>query len=244
MMKHLICLLLVCLGFPMSVFSQDDSDDGMIQTTTEKKEKKGRGEKYLEDQFYVGLTYDYLISEASNVVQHSLSRGIHAGFQKDLPMNERRNIGLALGVGYSYDLVYSNIFRENTSDSYHIIKNLNDLNINKNYFETHTLEFPIEFRWRTSTAQSHKFWRIYTGMRLGYVFSAKSLYKRDDITIYFNNSDLNKKWHFKVYSAFGYNTWNFFIQYNLSSILKDAKLENNTSLRSSLLQMGLIFYIL
>lgn len=244
MMKQAIYLLLIFIGLPISAFSQDDSDDGMIQTNTEKKEKKGRGLKYLEDQFYVGLTYNYLISDASKVVQHSFSRGIHAGFLKDFPMNERRNVGIGLGIGYSYDLIFSNIFRENTSEQYLIVRNLNDLNISKNYFETHTLEFPLEFRWRTSTAENHKFWRIYTGMKLGYVFGARSLYKRNDLTVYFTNSDLNKNWHFKVYSAFGYNTWNFFIQYNLSSIFKTAKSDKDISLKSSLLQMGLIFYIL
>lgn len=247
-MKRTIYLaFLLCFGFSNFAFSQEDEDDGMIQTNTEQTQgREGFGREYLEDQFYVGLTYDYLISKASSVVQHNFSRGIHMGFLRDIPMNERRNRGLAIGLGYSYDLVYSNIvaFSDDNVIEYNIAKSLSDLNISKNYFETHTLELPIEFRWRTSTPESHKFWRIYSGVKLGYTFGARNLFKRNEITLSFNNSDLKNQWQFKVFTAFGYNTWNFFIQYNLLPILKDAQTKDQTSLNSSLLQMGLMFYIL
>lgn len=244
-MRYIHFLFLLLINVPAFVFSQEDADDGMIQTNTEKKEEReGFGKAYLEDQFYVGLTYDYLISDVSSVVQQNFSRGIHAGFLKDLPMNERRNVGVAIGLGYSYDLIYSNIFRENSTASYAIVSSLNSANISRNYFETHTVEMPIEFRWRTSTAENHKFWRIYSGVKLGYVFSGRNLFKRDDLTVFFKNADLHQKWHFKAYSVFGYNTWNFFIQYNFSPILKNAQTAEGTPLKSSLLQMGLMFYIL
>ncbi|MDO5105091.1 porin family protein [Capnocytophaga sp.] len=247
-MKRINLLILLLAVFPAWLSAQEDADDGMIQTQTEKKDERSRhGRLYLEDQFYVGLTYDYLISDAANVVQHNFSRGLHGGFLRDIPMNERRNMGIAIGLGYSYDLVYSNIvaLSEDNIVSYYVPKNLNDLNISKNYFETHTVELPLEFRWRTSTAQSHKFWRVYGGVKLGYVFSGLSLFKRNEITYSFNNSDVYKQWHFKTYLTFGYNTWNFFIQYNMSPFFKDAQTAaEKHSLKSSLLQMGLMFYIL
>ncbi|MDO4229807.1 MAG: outer membrane beta-barrel protein [Capnocytophaga sp.] len=247
-MKRIIYLVfLCCLGLPNFIFGQEDADDGMIQTNTQTKQsREGFGKEYLEDQFYVGLTYDYLISKASRVVQHNLSRGIHVGFLRDMPMNDRRNKGIAIGLGYSYDLIYSNItaFSNNNVVEYNIATSLSDLNISKNYFQTHTLELPLEFRWRTSTTESHKFWRIYLGVKLGYVFGARNLFKRNEITAFFTNSDLKNQWHFKVFTAFGYNTLNFFVQYNLTPILKNAQTEDQTSLKSSLLQMGLMFYIL
>lgn len=247
-MKRIFYLsVLLYFGVSNLIFSQEDSDDGMIQTKTQKEEeKRGFGKNYLEDQFYIGLTYNYLISDATKVVQHNFSRGIHTGFLRDIPMNQRRNIGMALGLGYSYDLIYSNIISlsKNRIIEYHIANNLNDWNLNKNYFETHTIELPIEFRWRTSTDKSHKFWRVYTGVKLGYVFSARSLTKQNELTAYFSNSDIANQWHLKVFSVFGYNTWNFFVQYNLSPILKNAKTTDNISLKSSLLQLGLNFYIL
>ncbi|MDO5608064.1 MAG: porin family protein [Capnocytophaga sp.] len=239
--------------FPVFLFSvigwvaqAQDDDDGFIRQQKDIIVKDTLDTRYFEDQFYLGVTYNLLTPKADNVAQQNLSRGILFGFQKDIPLNERRNVGLGVGIGYSYDLIYSNMvaLRINGVTNYSIVESLSDEGLSKNYFETQTLEFPIEFRWRTSTAESHKFWRVYTGVRLGYMFNGKNLFKRDDLKISFKNPDLSRKWQFKIYTAFGYNTWNFFVQYTLTPLLKDAVTTDNISLKSNTLQMGLMFYIL
>lgn len=237
--------LFVVVFFSQSSYAQAD-DDGMIERKKEEIKTREYGKKYLEDQFYLGFTYDYFAAKARNVVQHNLSRGIHLGMLRDIPLNERRNMGFAVGLGYSYSLIYSNLvsFSVDNVRTYYIAENLSDLNINKNYLEMHTIEVPLEFRWRTSTAEKHKFARVYSGIRLGYVAGATSLYRHNELTSYFNNPDVEKKWHFKVFTVFGYNTWNFFVQYNLTPIFKGVTTEDGTSLKSSVLQMGLMFYIL
>lgn len=242
-MKKILFFLMVSF----SVYSQEDNDDGMFQNESTKKEESIQyGKKYLEDQIYFGLTYNHLVSKATSVVQHNMSRGIHLGFLRDVPLNERRNMGVAVGLGYAYDLIYSNIivFRENDQLDYRIVKNFDQMGISKNYFTTHTFELPIEFRWRTSTPDKFKFWRVYAGARLGYTFNATSLFKQNEITLYFDNSNLEKQWQFKVFSVFGYNAINFFIQYNLTPIFKNIEASDKTSLKASVLQMGLMFYIL
>ena len=244
MMKKILFVFFIVT---LSAYSQDDGDDGMLNTSDkEKKEITNYGKKYLEDQLYIGLTYNHLLSKPRNVVQHNMSRAVHLGFLRDIPMNEQRNIGLAVGLGYAYDLVYSNIVAssEKGNISYQIISGLNNINISKNYFDAHSIEIPVEFRWRTSTPNKFKFWRIYTGVRIGYVVDAKSLIKQNEITHYFSNSDLENKWQFKVFSAFGYNAINFFVQYSLTPIFKDKKTIDDVPLKSSVLQMGLMFYIL
>lgn len=241
-MKKIIFLLMISF----SVYSQNDSDDGMIQTpVVSQKEKKEYGAKYLEDQIYIGLTYNHLLSKSVDVVQHNMSRALHVGFLRDLPINERRNVGFAVGLGYSYDLIYSNIFAINSkSVDYQLVRSFDEVGISKNYFDMHTIEVPLEFRWRTSTAEKFKFWRIYSGVRFGYTLGATSLHTQNQNTLYFSNPDLKNNWQVKFFSAFGYNAINFFVQYSVSPILKNVKTNDDISLRANILQMGLMFYIL
>ena len=215
-MNKLNIILLLIL--PLFTYAQEDTDDGLIvspQSATSTLTTIDN--RYLEDQFYVGLTYDYLAGKASSVVQHNLSHGIHLGFIRDLPINQKRNLGFGIGIGYAYDVVY---------------------------FKTHAIEIPVEFRFRTSNPTSHKFWRVYAGMRFSYLVGGRSLYTANDIDTSFQNPDIAKKFQLKTFAAFGYNALNFFVQYNLSPLLKDVKTTDGTSLSSNVLQIGLIFYIL
>ncbi|GIM57660.1 porin family protein [Capnocytophaga canimorsus] len=248
-MKQIIKLsffILFLWSLPIVVSAQNDDDDGLVQIAPKEELPQQTNKKYLEDQFYLGLTYDLMAIAPDDVVQHSLSRGILFGFIKDIPLNKSRTIGVAAGLGYSYDLIYSNIVGIRTPEAtqYSIVSSLKEANLSKNYFEYQCIELPIEFRWRTSTKKSHKFWRVYTGMRIGYVVSSENLFKKDDLNISFQNPDLNRKWHFKVFTAFGYNALNFFVQYNFTPLFKGVKTSDNTSLDTNILQMGLMFYIL
>nr|WP_314785368.1 porin family protein [uncultured Capnocytophaga sp.] len=240
-------LLLFTLHFSLFTFAQENNDDGMISTPQTATATDTEADlHYLEDQFYFGLTYDYLAGKANNVVQHNLSRGIHVGFIRDLPMNKARNVGFGVGIGYAYDLVYNNMVANKTVSgvNYEIVERFSDRNITRNFFETHSVEIPVEFRFRTSTPYSHKFWRVYTGARFAYIFSGRSLYTADGVSIAFQNSDIAHTFQVKPFIAFGYNALNFYVQYNLTPLLKDAKTTDGTSLKSNVLQLGLLFYIL
>jgi len=241
-------LNIILLLLPLFTYAQEDSDDGLIASPQSATSTLTTIDNhYLEDQFYVGLTYDYLAGKASSVVQHNLSHGIHLGFIRDLPINQKRNLGFGIGLGYAYDVVYNNMVANRNSSgvvSYEIVEHFRDLNISKNYFKTHAIEMPLEFRFRTSTPTSHKFWRVYAGMRIAYLLGGRSLYTANDIDTSFQNPDIVRKFQLKTFAAFGYNALNFFVQYNLSPLLKDAKTTDGTSLSSNVLQIGLIFYIL
>jgi hypothetical protein len=103
---------------------------------------------------------------------------------------------------------------------------------------------PIEFRWRTSTTDSYKFWRVYTGIKLSYAFSTTSKFVASD-RIKFNNSDI-EKFQYGLYFSFGYNTWNFYGYYQLNKFFKKGVFieESGEMINTNALNFGLMFYIL
>lgn len=196
---------------------------------------------YREDQFYIGLTYNLLQNRPDGLSQNSFSSGLHIGFLRDMPLNKNRNVAIAVGLGYSM-----NDFRQNLKIT-EIDGNFTyqlDNDFDKNKFALHYVDLPIEFRWRTSTIQSHRFWRIYTGVKVSYLFLNKSKFTSSTETFkYFGNDDFNK-FQYGAYISFGYNTWNFHAYYGLNSLLKsEAKLDGK-SIDLNTLNIGLMFYIL
>ena len=197
---------------------------------------------YREDQFYVSVTYNTLINLPKNVSQNSFSPGIHLGFVRDLPLNKRRNIALALGLGYSFNSYNHNI-RISESNPY-IYTIIDNSNYSKNNFSQHFFEIPFEFRWRTSNAESYKFWRIYTGFKLGYLVGSKSVFVDDLESINMKNlADLNRL-QYGITMSIGYNTWNSFIYYGLNPVFNKVSTTDFQSINMSALKIGLIFYIL
>lgn len=201
------------------------------------------GAKYLEDQFYIATAYNFLLDRPTDVVQRSLSYNLQAGFVKDIPINKRRNVALGIGLGYATNSYYTNIeVTENDGLIGYTITDGGDFVRSK--FETHALELPFEFRWRTSTNTEYKFWRIYTGFKLAYVFARSSKLVTENNTNSFTNDDIQDL-QYGVMLNFGFNTWNIHAYYALNSLLEDGvSLENGASLNMGTLRIGLIFYIL
>ncbi len=200
-------------------------------------------EKYLEDQFYLGLGFNFLLNGPETVTQRSLSYNFQLGFIKDIPLNQNRNFGLGLGVGYATNSYYTNIGATQMGDAvaYEI---LNSEEFKRSKLETHAVEFPLELRWRTSTPQTYKFWRIYAGGRVGYVFSGRSRLVTNDEKNGFSNSDIQDIQYGLTFS-FGYNTWNIHAYYALNPLLDSrATLGNGDTIDLSVLRIGVIFYIL
>ena len=229
-MRYLILIIGLCSLTP--IFSQVDS----IPIPPD--------HKYLEDQFYLGITYNALFEEPDGVTQRSLSYGLLGGFIKDLPLNKNRNVGLGIGLGYSLNSYYTNLLATETADGieYSIIGN--QISFKRSKIETHTLEVPIEFRWRSSTAISHKFWRVYGGLKLGYVFSGRSKFVTDDDKIAFSNEDI-REFQYGLIFSFGYNTFNFHAYYSLQDLFDDGtQTVDGDRLGMVPLHVGIIFYIL
>ncbi|WP_417363730.1 porin family protein [Galbibacter sp.] len=200
--------------------------------------------KYFEDQFYFGVNYNVLVGAPKGISQNSFSSGIMGGFIKDFPLNKRRNVGFGLGVGLSINTIYSDLMatkNDNGTISYQEVPE--DVDYNRNKLTMHFVEFPLEFRWRSSRAEDYRFWRIYSGIRLQYLFSGGSKFVTDTKRISFSNSDI-RDFQYGIYLSFGYNTWNFYAQYNLTNIFEDERyLMDGEPLDINLIKAGLIFYI-
>jgi hypothetical protein len=199
--------------------------------------------RYLEDQFYIGLGYNVLFNRPENTVQRNLSYNLQAGFIKDIPLNFRRNVGLGIGVGYAVNSYYSNIVATKTNNvvSYEV---MDQADFNRSKLETHAVEFPLELRWRTSTVEEYKFWRIYAGVKLGYVFSGRSKLVMEGGSTSFSNDDI-QSFQYGLMLNFGYNTWNIHTYYGLSPLLEETtQLQNGEKIDTKVLRIGLIFYIL
>lgn len=198
---------------------------------------------YREDQFYFGFTYNTLQQKPAGVSQSKFSAGISAGFLRDMPVNKKRTNAIATGLGFTYNNYIQNLSVLGTGEQpvYAVIDGATVYS--KNRFNQLLVDLPIEFRWRTSTYESYKFWRIYGGVKFSYVLYNKSLYIDDQGKLAItNNKDLNKLLY-GLYLSTGYNTINVYAYYGLNSIFKTAKIEEEKiDMRS--LNVGVIFYIL
>lgn len=202
--------------------------------------------KYREDQFYVSITYNLLGKKPIGMSQSGFSSGFHIGFIRDMPINKRRNWAIGLGIGLSSNSYNQNIqiAENNETLSYDIIDS--DVSFSKNKFTTYLLEVPLELRWRTSTASTFDFWRIYAGVKLGYVFYNSSKYRGlpDDIQVS-TIEDFNNFQYGLTLSA-GYSNVSVHFYYALNPIFNsETRLSDSGEvIEINAVKIGLIFYIL
>ncbi|TLP82316.1 porin family protein [Maribacter sp. ACAM166] len=196
--------------------------------------------RYFEDQFYLGLSYNFLLSPPEGSNQRNLSYGLQGGFIKDIPLNRTGTRAIGVGVGLALNSYYSNLVAnlELNTITYSI-----DDNITRSKLETHLLEFPLEFRWRNSTSEEYKFWRFYTGIKAAYIVGTRSKFVLDTTKDGFYNTDLSE-FQYGLTLSFGYNTFNFHAYYALTDLFDGKAMVNGEVLQYRPLRVGLIFYIL
>ncbi|NJB81595.1 porin family protein [Wenyingzhuangia aestuarii] len=199
-------------------------------------------EKYYEDQLYVGIQYNSLITYNNGINNNGVPYSFEAGFIKDMPLNKQRNIGLGLGIGYSYDILRPNItVTPNGTDFEYAISDT----FSSYKYQSHNLEIPLEFRWRTSTATNDSFWRFYTGGSVVYNLSSKTEFDTGSATFTYTDLEALNQINYTVYSSIGFGTWNFHLKYYLKSPFKDSiRTTDNKKLSFNQLKIGVMFYIL
>lgn len=220
MMKHLAFLGL--LFFATSIFAQKDS----LQL----------GDKYLEDQLYVALTYNVLRKQPETAISTGFSYGVSAGYIRDIPFNRKGNWASGIGVGYSFDsfnhqLVYN-------AEKFSVSQNLS-----YNKFSLHTVEVPIQLRWRTSNAVTYSFWRIYAGIKLSYNLSNSFNYILNNTDYNFSNISGYNKFQTGVEVSLGYSAFNFYMYYGLTPMYKNMSI-NGATINTKIAKFGLIMYLL
>lgn len=199
---------------------------------------------YREDQFYFAFTYNFLANQPTNVQQRGFPAGFHIGFIRDMPFNKRRNLAVGVGLGLASNSYNSNILITNSSgeDNFQLIDG-SDITFNNNKFTTYLIEVPLELRWRTSTAESYKFWRIHMGFKVGYLLFNNSKYIGNLGTIKNTNIDDFNNLQYGLTFSLGYSTFNFHLYYGLNNIFNNASL-NSEPIEMYAIKIGLITYIL
>lgn len=200
-------------------------------------------EKYREDQFYVGISYNLLLNLPEQVSQKNLSYGLQGGFIRDFPLNLEGTLAIGVGLGYAVNSYYSNLRAIEVDGGFQYVY-LDEDDYRRNKLETHLVELPLEFRWRNSTRDTYKFWRIYGGVKLGYVFGSRSKLVTADFKDSFYNSD-SRNFRYGLMLNVGYNTFNIHFYYGLNPLFEDGVSgPDGQALDFYPLHLGLIFYIL
>ncbi|MDC8005917.1 outer membrane beta-barrel protein [Aureisphaera galaxeae] len=203
-------------------------------------------DKYREDQLYIGVTYNLLTSVPSGVNLQGVSGGLEFGYLRDMPINERRNLAIALGAGFNFDQFGQTLFIGEDETENTIFRVLdNTINYSSNRFSTATVELPFEFRWRTSTAEEYRFWRIYTGFRVGYTYWYRARFKQDGNQVSQTDIPEFERLRLSAHLSFGYGTFNFYTSYSLNPYFTNAQTTNTgETIDFRTLKLGIIFYIL
>ena len=205
------------------------------------KDSLNLGDRYADDQIYLAVSYNQMNQQPSTITRSGFSYGLSSGFLKDIILNKKGTFSFALGLGYGFDFYNHKLKVEELNNSTVFSA---DNTLTSNTYFSHNLEVPFEIRWRTSTANKYKFWRIYTGVKFLYNFSNsfENIASNQVKTTYSEVSAYNKLQYGLTLSA-GYATFNFHVFYGVSPIYKDAKI-NNEVIDSKALKFGLIFYFL
>lgn len=242
-MKHAVIVILVLI-FSSFCFGQQDIHEQEIDSVS--TDTISLYKKYREDQFYVAVTYNLLANKPDGVSQSGFSSGFHFGFIRDMPINKRRNVAIGVGLGISTNSYNQNLLITEATDGYNyeVINGEDDVSFSKNKFSTYSIELPIEFRWRTSTYKEYKFWRIYSGVKFGYIFANRSKFKGSLGD--FNVSSISdiEDFQYGLTLGAGYGTWNFHFYYALNPIFTSNAKIDNTKIDASVVRIGLILYIL
>lgn len=195
------------------------------------------GKPYLEDQLYLGFTYNNILNKKAILTQNGLPLGIQTGFIKDIPLNDKQNVGIAVGLGYEYAKFQSNLYIN--KETFSIIDDFD-----KNKFETHSIAVPIEFRYRSSRDNRFKFWRVYVGGKVAYTFHSNTVFKNTETSEKTNPVPYLNKWQFGPQISLGYNFFNAYAFWSLTPLFKNApEIESIKVNDISALKVGLQFYI-
>lgn len=205
------------------------------------KDSLNIGDRYSEDQVYVTVSYAQFIEQPQEISKSNFSYALSVGFLKDLILNKQGNISIAAGVGYGFDFFNHKLKVEEINNKTSFSS---DDTISANLFKSHNIELPLEFRWRTSTANKYSFWRVYGGVKFSYNFANK--FQFDDVNgttfKYKDVSNYNKLQYGLTLSA-GYDEFNINIYYGLTPIFNDSVI-NGEEINTKIIKFGLIFYLL
>lgn len=230
---------IICFGFlfPVALFAQQEEEEPLPVIDS----------LYREDQLYFGLSLDLLLNNPSNFEQNGFSGSFQAGFVRDMPINKARTKAIGIGLGLAVDVYNQNLFIGEELDGETTIFTVLDKDISRdrNRYSYYSVEMPIEYRWRTSTPTDYSFWRIYTGVQLGYIYYTKASFKQTDNTVTQTDIPELNKLQYGLTFAFGYSAFNLKVYYGLSTLFDDSAITtSDEAVNLQVLRLGIQFYFL
>ncbi|MBP8157101.1 MAG: PorT family protein [Flavobacterium sp.] len=228
--KLLISVFFITLsGFAQEVEKDFDAPDSL----------------YREDQFYFNITYNTLQKRPDGLKQKKLSPGLTVGFLRDMPLNKKRTVSIAAGLGYSLSIYNQNlgIIDVDGVTTFNILDS-EEITFSKNKLSLHCVDLPVEFRWRNSTPDSHKFWRVHLGLKLSYLLYDQYKFESSLENINQTNLETLNDLHYGIYLTTGWNTWNIYAYYGLNPLFKSSAKINGQSIDMNTANFGFMFYIL
>ena len=197
-------------------------------------------QKYREDQIYFSVYYNSLGDNLENFKENKFSSSLNFGFIRDIPLSKSGKLALGIGLGLGVNSFNNNLkLSSDSSNSYNLLSSREIPQ--KNIFNFSEFQVPLEIRWRNSTPNNYKFWRIYAGIKYSRLLSSSYNFENQQDNYKINSPSINLD-QLGFTLNIGYNTWNLGLYKSLNSFFNN----NVKSLPSELEQfkLGLIFYIL
>ncbi len=107
------------------------------------------------------------------------------------------------------------------------------------------LEVPLELRWRTSTLETYKFWRIYSGIKWSYSLWNQAYFKGTEQSVSLTDLSGMDPSQFYYTLSLGYGTFNAQLQYGLGTFFSQAtEAESAATIGITPIKIGMVFYLL
>lgn len=197
---------------------------------------------YREDQFYAQLNYNSIIKKPDGLNQEKISFGFGIGFLRDFPINKKRKLAIAPGIGLAFNSYLQNMAIAGTNNN--PVYGILPADYDKNRFEQLRAELPIEFRWRNSSPEDFQFFRIYTGFKVSYLLYDKSVFDNGTDKIVIKGNKDFEEFLYSAYVSIGYSAFNIQVCYNLNNLFKPTAQIDSVPINMNILSLGVVFYIL
>ena len=194
--------------------------------------------KYREDQIYFGIYYNSLGDNLNNFKENKFSSSLNFGFIRDIPLSKSGKFAIGIGLGLGINSFNNNLKLSN-SNSYILLNNRNIPQ--KNVYNYSELQIPLEIRWRNSSIDNYKFWRIYAGLKYSRLFSSSYIFENEQEKYKLNSTPINLD-QLGLTLNIGFNTWNLGLYKSMNSFFNKKIDTLPTDLEQ--FKLGLVFYIL
>lgn len=228
-----LLFLFIFLFISLPLFAQDPAEDSEVVVDS----------LYREDQFYFALTYNLLTAVPKGVRIQGFSGGVRMGFLRDMPLNKKRTLAVAIGAGLGLNRYGSTLSISDVNGATQFAVLGDDAEFDSNRFSTVHLEAPVEFRWRSSSPTEYRFYRVHAGLNFSYAISNRATFVEQGQRIKTTNIEAFEKFQVQATLLFGYNTVNFFAAYNVTPFFDSTTL-GGQQVDFKPLNLGILFYFL